>query len=69
MYVRHSPLNVLRRAIVVGRHAGRHQSLLVVVLAEDLVVVQVKPVAHAKPTNLFHCFLFNLISFFFIIGK
>jgi hypothetical protein len=55
MYVRHSPLNVLRRAIVVvGRQAGRHyQSLLVVVLAQDLVVVQVKPVAHAKPANLF----------------
>jgi hypothetical protein len=54
MYVRHSPLNVLRRAIVVvGRQAGRHyQSLLVVVLAQDLVVVQVKPVAHAKPANL-----------------
>lgn len=55
MYVRHSPLNVLRRAIVVvGRHVGRHyQSLLVVVLAQDLVVVQVKPVAHAKSANYY----------------
>jgi hypothetical protein len=68
MYVRHSPLNVLRRAIVVvGRQAGRHyQSLLVVVLAQDLVVVQVKPVAHAKPANL----TFHFISFISLdIGK
>ena len=48
MYVRHSPLNVLRCRIV-GRHAGRHKLLFVIVFAQNLVIVQVKSISHTKP--------------------
>lgn len=42
------PLEVRERRRVV-RHVGEHQALLVVILAQDLVVAQVEPVAHAEP--------------------
>jgi hypothetical protein len=41
----------VRNAGRVVRHVGEHKSLLVVILAEDLVLAQVEAVAHAEPTN------------------
>jgi hypothetical protein len=38
--------------VVVGWHVGRHQSLLVVVLAQDFVFVQIESITHAK-SNFF----------------
>lgn len=42
------PLQVRKRRRVV-RHVSEHEALLVVILAQDLVVAQVEPVAHAEP--------------------
>jgi len=35
----------------VVRHVGEHESLLVVVLAQDLVLAQVEAVAHTEPAT------------------
>jgi hypothetical protein len=51
--------------VVVGWHVGRHQSLLVVVLAQDFVFVQIESITHAKSNFLKFNFLF--IQFFFQI--
>ena len=42
------PLEVRERRRVVS-HVREHQAFFVVVLAQDLVVAQVEPVAHAEP--------------------
>lgn len=39
----------MREPAWVGGHAGEHQPLFIIVLAEDLVVAQVESIAHAEP--------------------
>lgn len=45
--VRGLPLEMRKRRRIV-RHVGEHQPLFVVVLAQDLVFAQVKPIADAE---------------------
>ena len=52
----------LGEAVGVVGEVGEDHALLVVVLAQDLVVAQEEPVAHAEPASLFD-FLSNPRSF------
>lgn len=57
------PLEVRQRWRVV-RHVGKHQSLLVVIFAEDLVLAEVETVTHTEPVGIFIFYFINDFTYY-----